>query len=83
VTAAVVAFSFSSTVFAQAAPAADAKIAIGAKAGAAADLAAGKSVKVTYTVVEGKDMASKVTITAEKTAPAKAGKEEAKKDEKK
>jgi hypothetical protein len=45
---------------------------------AAADLAAGKSVKVTYTVVEGK-----VTIAAEKAAPAKAEKKEPKKDEKK
>lgn len=70
--------------------AADAKIMSGAKAATTADLA-GKTVKVTYTTVDGKNVASKVTIAAEKAA-AKAEKkiekkvekkEEAKKEEKK
>ena len=41
----------------------DAKIMAGAKAATTADLA-GKTVKVTYTVVDGKNVASKVTIAA-------------------
>jgi hypothetical protein len=43
---------------------ADTKITAGAKTATTEDLA-GKTVKVTYTVVEGKDVASKVTIAAE------------------
>ncbi len=47
--------------------AADAKITAGAKTATTADLA-GKTVKVTYTVVDGKNVASKVTIAAEPKA---------------
>jgi hypothetical protein len=56
--------------------AADAKIMAGAKVAMAADLVAGKTVKVTYTVVDAKNVASKVTIAAEPkaAAPAKAEK---------
>ena len=43
--------------------AADAKIMMGAKAATTADLT-GKNVMVTYTVVDGKNVASKVTIAA-------------------
>jgi preprotein translocase subunit YajC len=50
--------------------AADAKIMAGAKAATTADLA-GKTVKVTYTTVDGKNVASKVTIAPEPKAPAK------------
>jgi len=46
--------------------AADAKIMVGAKAAVAGDLVAGKNVKVTYAMVDGKHVASKVTIAAEK-----------------
>ena len=46
--------------------AADAKIMVGAKAAVASDLVAGKNVKVTYATVDGKHVASKVTIAAEK-----------------
>ncbi|HEX7485379.1 MAG TPA: hypothetical protein VF332_04455 [Vicinamibacterales bacterium] len=49
---------------------ADAKIMAGAKAATTADLA-GKTVKVTYTTVDGKNVASKVTIAPEPKAPAK------------
>ena len=48
----------------------NAKITMGAKAATTADLT-GKNVMVTYTVVDGKNVASKVTIAAAK-APAKA-----------
>jgi hypothetical protein len=62
---------------------ADAKIMEGAKTATTADLA-GKTVKVTYTTVEGKHVASKVTIAAAKAAaPAKVEKKEEKKEEKK
>ena len=44
----------------------DAKIMVGAKAAVAGDLVAGKNVKVTYAMVDGKHVASKVTIAAEK-----------------
>lgn len=44
----------------------DAKIMVGAKAAVAGDLVAGKNVKVTYAMVAGKHVASKVTIAAEK-----------------
>jgi hypothetical protein len=44
----------------------DAKITMGAKAATTADMA-GKKVMVTYTVVDGKNVASKVTIAAPKT----------------
>jgi len=47
--------------------AAEAKIVAGTKEVKAADLA-GKNVKVTYTVVDGKNVASKVTVAAEKPA---------------
>jgi hypothetical protein len=64
--------------------AADAKVMAGAKAATTADLAAGKTVKVTYTVVDGKNMASKVAIAAEaKVAAPKVEKKEAKPAEKK
>ncbi len=46
--------------------AADAKIMVGAKAAAAGDLMAGKKVKVTYATMDGKHVASKVTIAADK-----------------
>jgi hypothetical protein len=58
--------------------AADAKIMAGAKTATTADLA-GKTVKVTYTTVDGKNVASKVTIAPEPKAPAKAEKKEEKK----
>jgi hypothetical protein len=45
----------------------DAKIMMGAKAATTADLT-GKNVMVTYTVVDGKNVASKVTIAAAKPA---------------
>ncbi len=45
----------------------DAKITMGAKAATAADMT-GKNVLVTYTVVDGKNVASKVTIAAAKPA---------------
>ena len=48
--------------------AADAKIMVGAKAGTTADLT-GKNVLVTYTVVDGKNVASKVAVAAPKPAP--------------
>jgi hypothetical protein len=56
--------------------AADAKIMAGAKVALFADLT-GKTVKVTYAVVDGKNVASKVTIAAEPkaAAPAKVVKE--------
>jgi hypothetical protein len=60
--------------------AATAKITAGAKEAKAADLA-GKNVKVTYTTVDGKHVASKVTIAAE-TKPAAEPKKEEKKAEK-
>jgi hypothetical protein len=50
----------------------DVKIMAGAKAAVAADLVAGKTVKVTYTTVDAKNMASKVTIAAEPKAAAPA-----------
>lgn len=46
----------------------DAKITMGAKAATTADVT-GKHVMVTYSVVDGKDVASKVTIAAAKPAP--------------
>lgn len=46
----------------------DAKIMMGAKAATVADVT-GKHVMVTYSVVDGKDVASKVTIAAAKPAP--------------
>lgn len=45
--------------------AADAKIMVGAKTAMASDLVAGKNVKVTYTTVDTKNVASKVTIATE------------------
>jgi hypothetical protein len=63
--------------------AADAKIMAGAKAAMANELA-GKTVKVTYTTVDGKNVASKVTVAAEpKAAAPKVEKKEAKPAEKK
>ncbi len=46
----------------------DAKITMGAKAATTAEVT-GKNVLVTYTVVDGKNVASKVTIAAAKPAP--------------
>ena len=48
----------------------NAKITMGAKAVAAAE-ATGKHVMVTYTVVDGKDVASKVTIASAAPKPVK------------
>jgi hypothetical protein len=60
--------------------AADAKITAGAKEAKAADLA-GKNVKVTYASVDGKNVASKVTVASEPKPAAE--KAEPKKEEKK
>jgi len=60
--------------------AADAKITAGTKTEKVADLA-GKTVKVTYTVVSGKNVASKVTIASETKPEAEAGKKVEKKEE--
>jgi hypothetical protein len=48
----------------------DAKIVTNMKAGTAADLAAGKNVKVTYTEADGKKTATKVNVTTPVEKPA-------------
>jgi hypothetical protein len=56
----------------------NARVTMGAKAATAAD-ATGKNVMVTYTVVDGKNVASKVTIASAQAKAAKSEKKEAEK----
>jgi hypothetical protein len=56
------------------------KITAGAKTEKAEDMK-GKNVKVTYTVADGKNLASKVTIASEQKPQAETGKKVEKKDE--